>query len=301
MDSLDRLVDKLCESSRRNFHNVYEYVTWPKAVEPESQWFMTPELCSLHGTEAWDLLDERAQKRLAFHEAVNFFSLNIHGESALMQGLALRLYGPRSRTMSPYLHHFLDEENKHSVLFGTFCERYGKKIYPDRKVFALGEPSSPEHPEQGDFLFFAKVLVFEEIVDRFNLAMSKDTRLHPLAVAINHNHHIEEARHLAFGRHICADLWAAGQRSWPEEERRAIIEYLQRFFLVSWREYYNPDVYRDAGLETALHGRVSKCNPWQLQSLAWEHPASVARRAAMSEKCKTFFAQISALPEVMAL
>jgi predicted GNAT superfamily acetyltransferase len=297
MESLTRLVDKLCESSRRNFHNIYDYVSWPESVDIERDWFMSPELCSLYGTDVWPMLDEATQKRLAFYEAVNFFSLNIHGESALMQGLAQRLYGPRTRAVSPYLHHFLDEENKHCILFGTFCEKYAKKIYPDRKVVASGGTGNPD---QGDFLFFAKVLIFEEIVDRFNLAMSKDARLHPVAVAINHNHHVEEARHLAFGRRLTADLWAEGEKTWSEQDRRDLGAYLQRFLVVSWKEYYNPDVYRDAGLEDALRGRRAECNPWQLQQLAWDHPAGRARRATMSEKCTSFLAQSNVIPEVMA-
>lgn len=291
MESLTRLIDKLCDSSRRNFHNIYDYVTWPDRVESEQDWFMSPELCSLYGTEVWDLLELRVQKRLAFYEAVNFFSLNIHGESSLMQGLAQRLYAPRTRAVSPYLHHFLDEENKHCILFGTFCERYAKKIYPDRKVISS---AAIVDSWKADFLFFAKVLIFEELVDRFNLVMSKDLRLHPVAVAINHNHHVEEARHLAFGRRLCAELWGSQSPAWSAEDRDHIRPYLRQFFVVSWREYYNPDVYRDAGLEAALAGRWPECNPWQLQDYAWQHAAGRARRAAMSEKCVSFLAQIGA-------
>lgn len=297
MDSLLQLIDKLCDSSRRNFHNVYDYVTWPDRVEPEQDWFMSPELCSLYETAVWDLLELRVQKRLAFYEAVNFFSLNIHGEASLMQGLAQRLYAPRTRTVSPYLHHFLDEENKHCILFGTFCERYANKIYPDRK--AVSSPAIVDSRE-GDFLFFAKVLIFEELVDRFNLAMSKDLRLHPVAVAINHNHHVEEARHLAFGRRLCAELWANQRPAWRTDDRDHIRSYLQQFFVVSWREYYNPDVYRDAGLEAALAGRWPDCNPWQLQDYAWQHAAGRARRATMSEKCMSFLAQIGVTAEGVA-
>lgn len=296
MEAMAQLVDKLCDSSRRHFHNIYDYVTWPDAVDIEQTWFMSPELCSLYGTEVWDMLELPVQKRLAFHEAVNFFSLNIHGESALMQGLAQRLYGPRTRVVSPYLHHFLDEENKHCVLFGTFCERYAGKVYADRKVVSSG---GAEDPQQVDFLFFAKVLIFEELVDRFNLAMSKDKRLHSLAVAINRNHHLEEARHLAFGRRICAELWDTASPGWSAADREAITAYLQQFFLVSWREYYNPDVYRDAKLDAALAGRWPDNNPWQLQQYAWQHPASRARRAAMSENCSSFLARISASSEVV--
>jgi hypothetical protein len=41
-----------------------------------------------------------------------------------MQGLAARLYRKDLLGVASYLHHFLDEENKHSVYFGGFCTRY---------------------------------------------------------------------------------------------------------------------------------------------------------------------------------
>src|SRR6266705_194388 len=61
-------------------------------------------------------------------------NLNIHGEKALVEGLARKLYEREKREISPYLHHFLDEENKHMVYFGEFCTRYAGKIYPDKKL-----------------------------------------------------------------------------------------------------------------------------------------------------------------------
>ena len=287
-EPIAQLVDKLCQSSRRNFHNIYDYVQWPERVDPDREWFMSPELCSLHGTELWESLDGADRSRLAFYEAINFFSLNIRGESALMQGLAERLYGPRSQAISPYLHHFLDEENKHCVLFGTFCERYAGKVYPDRKII---KTSAGAESVQNDFLFFAKVLIFEELVDGYNLQMSKDERLHPIAVAINRNHHIEEARHLAFGRRVCADLWQEESAKWSAEQRADTALYLERFLETSWREYYNPEVYRDAGVVGAGAEAIGLSDPWGVQRFGWEHAASVARRAKFTAGCRKFFTQ----------
>ena len=78
MESLARLVDKLCDSSKRNFHNIYDYVEWPESVEAEHDWFMSPELCSLHGTEVWDLLEPRVQKRI--YETVKALGTASHAE-----------------------------------------------------------------------------------------------------------------------------------------------------------------------------------------------------------------------------
>ena len=153
-------VDRLTELSRAKYQNPYDTVDWPDEVDPEAHYYFAPELSSLYGTRAWPG-DEAAVRRLSFHEAANFFSLNIHGEKSLMRGLAERLYRSDLADVAGYLHHFLDEENKHSVYFGGFCTRYAKVYRSRQPSFAgAGRPRDVE-----DFLFFAKVMVFEEVAD----------------------------------------------------------------------------------------------------------------------------------------
>jgi hypothetical protein len=294
MQTIEKLVDTLCVASRRRLCNVYDAFAWPATIDPSTDMVWSPELCSLHGTEVWDRLDERARCRLGFFEAVNFFSLNIRGEVSLMRGLAERLYAPRLGPVSPYLHHFLDEENKHSVLFGEFCQRYAGKVYPDRKVVATSTPDGVE----ADFVFFAKVMVFEEVVDHYNLRMGDDDRLHPIAVAINRNHHLEESRHLAFGRRMFTDLWQELSTSAPPETVQNVRAHIEQFLHVSFREYYNPLMYGDAGLPELLSTGAASMDPWSLQRLAWQHPESRARRARAAEKCLEFLRRTGFLPEI---
>ena len=246
-EELRRTVAALSETSRSAYSNPYETLAFPERVGVGEEWFTSPDLISLFGTDVYEQLDERQQKTLSFHEAVNFYSLNIHGEKSLMEGLAHRLYDPQLTEVAEYLHHFLDEENKHSVYFGTFCLRYGGKIYPDRKVAFPREYA----PGEEDFLFFGRVLIFEEIVDFFNKRMMTDERLAPIARDINRLHHEDESRHLAFGRRIVRELWGEWKERWSAETVEGIRAYLDGYFAVVWREYYNRDVYRDAGLDDA--------------------------------------------------
>jgi hypothetical protein len=264
-------VGRLGELSRRHFQNPYESVRWPETLTPEDAVCTAPELTSLCDTPLWGELDERARRRLTFFEAVNFYSLNIHGEKALMAGLASRLYRPDLEAVTGYLHHFLDEENKHSIFFGEFCRKYAG-VYRSRQVTFAGTRFDQE---QEDFLFFAKTMIFEEIVDHYNQLQARDERLHPVARFINHNHHVEEARHLIFGRRMVATLWAACGPGWTEEDRRAIRDHLTQFLVMSWREYYNPDVYADCGLP----------DPWEVAETAWRSPAQRAHRRRASQRC----------------
>lgn len=275
-------VRRLCASSRRAYQNPYEAIEWPEVLD-RSQWFTSPELISLHGTPAWESLSDAGRRELSFWEAVNFYSLNIHGERALMEGLAARLHRPGTEGVSEYLHHFLDEENKHSVWFATFCLRYAGRIYPERKVVF---PRRYE-PGEEDLLFFARVLIFEEIVDRYNLAMARDERLVPLARQINANHHAEEVRHLIFGRQVVQALWAEHAPRWAPATVDGVRAHLAQFLTSTWGEYYNATAYSDAGLHDARAVRRQ----------AWADPHGRERRRALGERAVQFLLDAGVLAE----
>lgn len=269
MRSLQETVLKLCEASRRKSVDPYTYVDWPDRLDP-GQWFTSQELISLYGTPRWERLDDAARARLSFLEAVNFCSINIHGEKSLIEGLAQRLYSPTDawEACSPYLHHFIDEENKHLVYFGGFCRRYAGKVYPDRKL----DFPRKYAPGEEDFLFFARVLVFEEIADVYNQRMANDERLAPIARRINLIHHLEETRHLVFGRQIVADLFERHAPSWTSQTLESVRGYLAAYVLATWREYYNPEVYADAGFD----------DPYDLAEEAFRHEGRRAQRREIS-------------------
>ena len=244
--TLAELTTRLCRVSREQAIDPFSRLDWPDTIDRD-QWFMSPELVSLHGTREWDDLDESGRHVLSFFELVNFFSINIHGERMLIEGLAKRLYRRHTETISPYLHHFLDEENKHMFYFGRFCHLYAGKVYPEKR-FAVDR----EHADgEEEFLFFARVMLFEEMVDVYNRRMAKDGRLVALSREINWLHHFEEARHLAFGRRLVEELFDEWRNRWSPEVRGRIGEELEHFLDATWKDYFNPEAYRDAGLDDA--------------------------------------------------
>jgi hypothetical protein len=273
LDALSQTSARLSELSRRSYQNPYLTVAWPDRLGPEDGWFGSPELVSLYGTPRWAELDDTGRRRAAFWEAANFFSLNIHGEKTLMRGLAERLYRSDLVDVVDYLHHFLDEENKHSIYFGGFCTRYAKLYRSHQPPFSGEQPRDVR-----DFLFFAKVMIFEEIADMYNQRQGRDTRLHPVARFINLNHHREESRHLVFGRLIVRKLWESAADGWSDEARAEVRDDLAAFISASWREYYNPEVYADLGFD----------DPWSVASEAWAAPVQCAHRTFFTRRCLTF-------------
>lgn len=226
----------LSTASVKKFNNPFESFHWDHTLDPEKLYF-SPELISLYHTDAYAELTTEQIRTLSFWEYIIFFSIKIHGEKSLLQGVADRLYKQWPPEISEYLHHFLDEENKHMSVFGKFCTVYGNKI------------------------------------------MAKDERLDPLVRQINHYHHIDEARHLAFGRKIVEALFTNYAPTWSDERRERISTYLVNYLQSTWKEYYNPSVYTDAKLP----------NGYALYQTAYKNSQANAFRLSASEKCLNFF------------
>src|SRR5690606_19719917 len=125
-------------------------------------------LVSVYGTELWDRMTEAQQKKLSLYEVANFFALTLHGERSLVAGMSDLLYSSKMTPQATeYLHHFIDEENKHMIMFGTFCQRYLSKVYPEKKIALPREYAKGE----AEVMFFCKVMVVEELGDYYNVTM----------------------------------------------------------------------------------------------------------------------------------
>jgi hypothetical protein len=274
MSSIDfnRFLQRLSSVSEQTFIDP-AILQWPEAVDPDA-WYFSPELISIYGSDVWNALDERQQKRLSLTEAVNFFSLNIHGEKYLISEIGRRLYDGENSELSRYLLHFIEEESKHMMYFSGFCMRYAPQVYPDRTL----------HGEAGDdddidmFMLFARINVFEEIVDHYNKTMAKDERLAPIAREINRIHHVEESRHLAFGRSFLKHCLENHIDDWDSDRRAALRQQLSGYLQYMWKQYYNPDAYEDAGIDNAFE-------VWQS---AADAPAAMQHRADINNKRLAF-------------
>jgi hypothetical protein len=288
METATQLATRLSGASRRKYWNPYNSFDWPAELDAQA-WYMPPELISLHGTPAWEGLDEAARRRLSLYEVANLFSLVLRGEILLVQGLAARLYEKGSeREITDYLHHFADEENKHMIMFGEFCNRYAGKVYPDRKQIALAR----EYAEgEEDVAFYCMAMVVEELGDYYNVLIARDERVDALVRRINRVHHVDEARHLAFGRAHLAELFARFSPAWTPEKLAGFRAWLVAFLRTCWAEYYNPSVYRDAGIAEA----------YEVRQAALAHPACKAHRERASARIVAYFVATGLLAEAPAL
>ncbi|MFZ4273107.1 diiron oxygenase [Streptomyces arboris] len=258
-DRFRGILDRLATKSIDDYYNPYRLFEWPEQL-PEDMWWMSPELTTTYGTEWAEKLTPEQLHTLSKHESINFYSLNVHGIRELLVEVVNRIHTTGFETPSEFFHHFIGEENEHMWFFAEFCLRYGKKIY--RQPAGGAETAAPSDKVQS-LLVFARILIFEELVDHFNSAMAEDERLHETIRGINRIHHQDESRHIAFGRELVSLLHQDLKRTASEQELDEVSTYLRRYMRHSFESLYHPQVYRDAGIE----------RPHELRRALLESPA----------------------------
>lgn len=238
---LERVIARLVHLTRADPHNPYIDLEWPDEID--GGW-LAPELMSIHGTHFEDELSDEQKAELAKWECLNFFSLNVSGIRDLLVAMTERLHSPGFEKVSEYLHCFIAEENEHMWYFAKFCLDYGK-LYEDRAM-EIGESAEPDIE---NFLIFVRALVFEELVDVYNRTQADDDRLHPFVQELNRIHHLDEVRHIAYGRMYVELINRQLHEKYPKDRMDEIEDAIKRFIQVSIMKLYSPTIYRDAGFE----------------------------------------------------
>ncbi|MEU6353798.1 diiron oxygenase [Streptomyces sp. NPDC047072] len=247
---LKGILDRLSSMSIEDYYNPYKMFEWPDTL-PQRMWWMSPELTTTYGTEVAEELTEDQLYALSKYESVNFYSLNVHGIRELLIEVTHRIHTDDFAQASEFFHHFIGEENEHMWFFAEFCQRYGGKIYKQLRGGAETVPPG----DAASLLVFARILVFEELVDHFNLRMGADERLHETIRGINRIHHQDESRHIAFGRELVKVLFESFAARATQDELTQVSDYLKRYLTYSFETLYNPQVYKDAGIAKPLEIR----------------------------------------------
>ncbi|MGW7429041.1 diiron oxygenase [Streptomyces sp. NPDC054861] len=246
-DRFMEVLERLSSRSIEEYYNPYQQFDWPDRLDEKQLW-MTPELLTVYGTPHYDELGEETIRRLSKWESINFYSLNVHGIRELLIEVVGRIHMPGFEVPSDFFHHFIGEENEHMWFFAEFCRRYGNKIYGSTAMRA----DSAWEPEVENFLVFARILFFEELVDHYNMRMAQDDSLCHTIREVNRIHHQDESRHIAFGRELVSLLFTRMREAVPAARVAEVEAYLKRYVVYSINSLYNPHVYRDAGVPDPL-------------------------------------------------
>ncbi len=221
---------------------------WAESIS-DTDWWCSPELLSIHGTPYFEQASEAQKKLLSKWECINLFSLNVVGEQELVAGVAELLHTPILKEANDFLHHFIDEENQHMWYFAKFCEKYGGKIYGNKKI----QLSSMKLDSKLSILVrFAQIFIFEEVGHYYNVKIAQDQRVHPFIREINDAHRNDESRHISFGRVLLTKLASGIEQEYPPETLQMISAHLQKYIQLTIESLYNPTMYRDAGFASGI-------------------------------------------------
>lgn len=243
----DRIANLVKLSKERHVFSFTRF-DWVENIT-DTDWWCSPELLSIHGTPYFEQAPEAQKKLLSKWECINLFSLNVVGEQELVAGVAELLHTPMLKEANDFLHHFIDEENQHMWYFAKFCEKYGGKIYGNKKI----QLSSMKLDSKLSILVrFAQIFIFEEVGHYYNVKIAQDQRVHPFIREINDAHRNDESRHIAFGRVLLAKLASGIEQEYPPETLQMVSAHLQKYIQLTIESLYNPTMYRDAGFASGI-------------------------------------------------
>ena len=128
---------------------------------------------------------------------------------------------------------------------------YAGKIYP---AIQLQGPEQTDSPELEDLYMFASTLIFEEFVDYYNHKVGTTEGITDILKQVNYEHHVDESRHVSFGREMVPRLYrlALERSADPEATRADVDRMVTSMFRYFISLMYNPAVYDDADVHGPL-------------------------------------------------
>ena len=259
----EAVAERLLRSSLDHSYEPSIDVDWTAALV-EGRYGISPERCSLYGTELWDGLTEEQRVTLSNHEICSIAQVGLWFEVILMQMLVRYTYDRDPRT--GHVRYALTEiadECRHSIMFAKLADRFDVPDYrPGRLVHNLGRlfAATAYGPTM-----FAGVLVAEETLDQLQRESMRDERVQPLCRMVNRIHVTEEARHVRYAREELAALMPR----LTSFQRRLAQALTPIVAYVVIRSYINPDVYASVGLDPQVARRAALSNPYHRDTIAW--------------------------------
>lgn len=288
--SFDEVLRRLIESSDAAAEPPFQRVRFPETLDTQ-RLAMPEELLSLYHHPVYAGLDAQQRWRLSLLETINFFSINLHGERALVGGLEQRLYRCRAPwdgyEASRYLQRFIHEENSHTHMLAEYCHRYHGRVMPD---MAMALDAQALSPAGEDLLFYGRTFVLEGFLSYLNLRVMRDETLEPTTRAVHHAHHGDESRHVAFDRAVLRAIVEQLREQGRDDECRRVADALDRYRQVALRRLYNASIYRAIGLQGGV----------QLASEARALPARHAIETRWMQTTTDFLARLGLGPQPMA-
>ena len=260
--SFQVMAQKLINGSEKKKYDPFNRVNYQETLNSD-RWQFPEALLSLHNSPIYDELSDEQRWRLSLLEAINFFSVNIHGEQALVSAMEPRLYRDKrvgeDPVSSQYMQRFIHEENSHTYMLAEYCLRYHGSVYPDHS-FAVEHPKFS--PEVDDLLYYGRIYILESYLGFINQKAINDPDLDTTARQVHEHHFMDEVRHKAWDKAMIEENLRRAKAKNLSSEIQAVKELLATYQDYIYQSSCNPAVYRTLGLEDCLELRteVIECN-----------------------------------------
>ncbi|NLU85152.1 diiron oxygenase [Rhodococcus sp. HNM0569] len=252
-DRQDTAARLLASSARMSYDPLIE-VDWEADI-PEGLYGMTPEWCSLYGTELWERMTDEQRSTLTRHEAASISGTGIWFEMILMQMLLRDIYTHDPST--PHVQFALAEiadECRHSTMFARSAQRFGIPSYRP-KNWILQSARLFKATASGS-LAYGGTLFAEEILDMMQRDFMRDERVQPITRTVSKIHVLEESRHIKFAREECVRRVRNASRF--KRARVRLVLGVTAYFVVT--SLVNDKVYEAAGLDVTEAKKAAKDN-----------------------------------------
>ena len=209
------------------------------------------ELVSLSNVPGlYNRLTGEQKRTLAREEFASIVDTGVRFESVLMAGFSLDILSRPDLTdpRVTYLLHEMGEETRHSRLFVRLLDqvRPQAKNPIDGPVARIAQDVLMPFLTAMPSLFCLLVLSGEEVPDLLQKLAGEHPDTDPMIKAVSKYHRQEEARHLAFGRMLFPEQWAAAGRI-----ERFLVRHLgSRIATAMFDTIVHPGVYGTVGLPT---------------------------------------------------
>ena len=250
------VAQKLITGSEKKRYDPFNRVDYQEKLNGD-RWQFPEALLSLRNLPIYDELSDEQRWRLSLLEAINFFSVNIHGEQALVAAMEPRLYRDKrvgeDPVSSQYMQRFIHEENSHTYMLAEYCLRYHGSVFPDRS-FAVEHPKFS--PEVDDLLYYGRIYILESYLGFINQKAFKDPDLDSSARQVHEHHFMDEVRHKAWDKAMIEENFRRAKDKKLSSELEAVKKLLATYQTYIYQSSCNPAVYRTLGLENCLELRT---------------------------------------------
>ncbi len=251
-------VQTLIRASHRHPMDLQKVLPWDDGID----FSKPPKMESgswIYGTPYWENLAAEQRRELLWKEIARDISMFIWLEQTLPPlyiGYINRYRFSLSPEVYEYLMIFSREEITHTLMFRRYMKMAGLELFqPPAGQYAQFLAKLPEiHPVIG----ILWTLMVESLAELNAIYLTQDDEIDPLTRKMFFEHHIEEVRHIAFGKRVVEDFFAIA----PESELATIRAQFA-------------EAYRDCKLEVTYNAQIA-------QHTSFEFPVAADDEAAIA-------------------